>query len=102
MKVSAASAEDGHGQLAAKRRDLAEQRGLERLDPGEQRAHPADLAGIAGRGDHAPAAAKDDQGAGKGHRAPVAERRPGGDRLGRLLDRERFAGQGRLLRCAGS
>ncbi|MNM73125.1 hypothetical protein D3C81_848430 [compost metagenome] len=92
-----ADGEDGDGQHAPEAVDLLQQRSGRLVDAAE---HAVDLAqfGIGPGAHHHPAGLPvDHQGAGVGHAVAVAERRVEGDRLGGLLHRQRFAGQGGFL-----
>ena len=76
---------------------LAQQRRLERLDRAQHGADAAQF-GVGSGGDHhARAAARRHEGAGERHRGAVAQARVGGDRLGQLVHRDRFAGQRRFI-----
>ena len=96
-KASAARARMARGQPAGEGRHLRRSGVVERLDLGEQRADPADLGGVAGGDDDARAPAHGRPACPRTPSGDVAERRVGGDRLGRLLDRDRLAGERRLL-----
>jgi hypothetical protein len=96
-RAKAGQGQDGDGEPLAEDRHLLEERGHDILDVRQHAADAADL-GVVGAGhDHAPALAKDHQGAGVSHAGPVADGGLGGDRGRGFFHRFRFAREGRLL-----
>ena len=87
------------GDRIAELLDLEQERGLERADAGEQLVDAAQFGLASGGDDHAGRPAGHHQRAGIGHARAIADGRLGRDGLGRLVRRNRFAGERGFFRA---